>query len=49
MQKYPFIDTISQTRLSLFQNLWFHSLMNVLLNSYHVTAIPALNHSLLDA
>ena len=35
--------------LSLFQNLWFHSLMNVLLNSYHVTAIPSLNHSLLDA
>ena len=43
--------TISRTRLnlSLFQNLWFHSLMNVLLNSYHVTAIPSLNHSLLDA
>ena len=30
-------------------NLWFHSLMNVLLNSYHVIAIPSLNHSLLDA
>ena len=43
--------TISRTRLnlSLFQNLWFHSLVNVLLNSYHVTAIPSLNHSLLDA
>ena len=43
--------TISRTRLniSLFQNLWFHSLMNVLFTSYHVTAIPSLNHSLLDA
>ena len=42
--------TISRTRLnlSLFQNLWFHSLMNVLFSSYHVTAIPSLNHSLLD-
>ena len=46
-----YIHTISRTRLnlSLFKNLWFHSLMNVLLNSYHVTAIPSLNHSLLDA
>ena len=43
--------TISRTRLnlSLFQNLWFYSLMNVLFSSYHVTAIPSLNHSLLDA
>ena len=43
--------TISQTRLnlSLFQNPWFYSLMNVLFSSYHVTAIPSLNHSLLDA
>ena len=43
-------NTISGTRLnlSLFQNLCIHSLMNVLLNSYHVTAIPSLNHSLLD-
>ena len=46
-----YTDTISRIRLnlSLFQNLWFHSLMNVLFNSYHVTAIPSLNHSLLDA
>ena len=44
-------NTISRTRLNLsvFKNLWFYSLMNVLLNSYHVTAIPSLNHSLLDA
>ena len=44
-------NTISRTRLnlSLFQNLWFHSLMDVLLNSYHVIAIPSLNHILLDA
>ena len=43
--------TISRTRLnlSLFQNLWFYSLMNVLFSSYHVTAIPSLNHSLRDA
>ena len=43
--------SISGTRLnlSLFQNLWFYSLMNVLFSSYHVTAIPSLNHSLLDA
>ena len=43
-------NTISGTRLnlSLFQNLCIHSLMNVLLNFYHVTAIPSLNHSLLD-
>ena len=48
---FKYKHTISRTRLnlSLFQNLWFHSLMNVLLNSYHVTAIPSLNHSLLDA
>ena len=43
--------TISRTRLnlSLFQNLLFYSLMNVLFSSYHVTAIPSLNHSLSDA
>ena len=43
--------TIFRTRLSpsLFENLWFYSLMNVLFSSYHVTAIPSLNHSLLDA
>ena len=42
---------VSRTRLSLslFQNLWFYSSMNVLFRSYHVTAIPSLNHSLLDA
>ena len=42
-------DVKSGLNLSLFQNLWFHSLMNVLFNSYHVTAMPSLNHSLLDA
>ena len=43
--------TNSRTRLniSLFQNLWSYSLMNVLFSSYHVTAIPSLTHSLLDA
>ena len=43
--------TISRTRLnlSLFLNLWFYSLLNVLFISYHVTVIPSLNHSLLDA
>ena len=43
--------TIFRTRLnlSLFQNLWLYSLMNVLFSSYHVTAIPSLKHSLLDA
>ena len=43
--------TISRTRLnlSLFQNLRFYLLMNVLFSSYHVTDIPSLNHSLLDA
>ena len=43
--------TISRTRLnlSLFQNLWFYLFMNVLFSSNHVTAIPSLNHSLLDA
>ena len=43
--------TISRTRLQLssFQNLWFYSIMNVLFSSHHVTAIPSLNHSLLNA
>ena len=36
--KIPFLT-------SLFQNLWYHSLMNVLFNSYHVTVIPSLNQS----
>ena len=45
------IKIISRTRLKLplFQNLWFHSIMNVLLNSYPVTAISSLNQSLLGA
>ena len=43
--------TVFRTRpnLSLFQTLWLYSLMNVLFSSYHVTAIPSLKHSLLDA
>ena len=43
--KIPLLEQI----FSLFQSLWFHSLMNVLLNSYHVTAITSFNNSLLDA
>ena len=41
--------TFLEQDLIFIQNLWFHLLMDVLLNSYHVTAIPSLNHSLLVA
>ena len=41
-------SSLTRFNLSLFQNLWLQSLMNVLFNSYHVTAILFLNHSLLD-
>ena len=42
------IKTPSLEQLIFFysKSMWFQSLMNVLLNSYH--AIPSLNHSLLD-
>ena len=45
--KMPFLE--QDLIFFLFQNLLFHSLMNVLLNSNHVTASPSLKHSLLDA